>query len=316
MPGLVALGALLALLGPRGLARARWTEREPVVGLWAWQCVVVGVLLCCACALVLTGAAAWPAIRSFVFAGAPAGVEEAYGFPLARPWAIGAAFVFAVGGVRTALALAVEVSGSRATRLRQRQQLKAQAPDLHPELKQSAPTDPPVPWNRSEKLVVLESEELKAWSLPGPVPRVVVTTAALRRLSTRELDALLAHEHGHVRARHHWLLGFAEALASGFPAIRLFGQFRDQVGHLVELAADDSAARRHGRLATAIALVELNPESTCPHPLAQIPDRVDRLLAGGTRLPWPSRLGLTVAAVALALTPVVLTFAPGLSALV
>jgi hypothetical protein len=324
LPGLVALGALLALLGPRVLARAHWTEREPVVGLWAWQCLVVGVLLCCACALVLTGAAAWPAVRSLVFAGAPAGVEQAYGFPLARPWAIGAAFVFAVGGVRTALALAVEVSGARATRLRQHRLLKAQAPDLHPELKRSGPPpdrhhdpeQPAVPWNRSEKLVVLESEELKAWSLPGPVPRMIVTTAALRRLSTRELDALLAHELGHVRARHHWLSGFAEALAAAFPGIRLFGQFRDQVGHLVELAADDSAARAHGRLATAIALVELNPETRCPDPLAQIPDRVDRLLGGGTRLPWPSRLGLTVAAVALALTPVVLTFAPGLSALV
>ncbi|MBF9070186.1 M56 family metallopeptidase [Streptacidiphilus fuscans] len=328
LPGLVALGALLALLGPRALARARWTEREPVVGLWAWQCLVVGVLLCCVCALVLTGAAAWPAVRSLVFTGAPAGVEEAYGFPLARPWAIGAAFVFAVGGVRTALALAVEVSGSRATRLRQHRQLKAQAPDLHPELRPGPHPDlkqSAAPWSRSErsehsgqseKLVVLESEELKAWSLPGPVPRLVVTTAALRRLSTRELDALLAHERGHVRARHHWLSGFAEALVSAFPAIRLFGQFRDQVGHLVELAADDSAARSHGRLATAIALVELNPDSPCPHPLAQIPARVDRLLAGGTRLPWPSRLGLTVAAVALALTPVVLTFTPGLSALV
>ncbi|SEM27404.1 M56 family metallopeptidase [Streptacidiphilus jiangxiensis] len=307
LPGLVALGAVLALLGPRALARARWTAREPVVALWAWQCLVIAVLLCCACATVLAGAGAWPAVRDLLFTGAPAGVEAAYGFPAARPWAIAAAFVLALGGVRTALALAYELAGAEAVRRRQRRQLARQAPDLHPELKPGA--------GRSEQLVVLESEEARAWALPGPVARMVVTTGALRRLSARELDALLAHERGHVRARHHWLLSAAEALVAGFPAIRLFGQFRDQVGRLVELAADDSAARRHGRLATAIALVELNPESTCTHPLAQIPSRVDRLLSGATRLPASGRLGLTLAALTLPLAPVLLALTPGLTAL-
>jgi Zn-dependent protease with chaperone function len=307
LPGLVALGAVLALLGPRRLARARWASREPVVALWLWQCLVIGVLLCCACALVLAGAGAWPAVRELLFAGAPAGVEAAYGFPSARPWAVAAAFVFALGGVRTAMALTYELVGARAVRRRQRRQLARQAPELHPELRSAA--------GRSEHLVVLESEEPRAYSLPGPVPRMVVTTGALQRLSDRELAALLAHEQGHVRARHHWLLSAAEALAAGFPAIRLFGQFRDQVGQLVELSADDSAARRHGRLATAIALVELNPESACTHPLAQIPSRVDRLLSGATRLPAPRRLALTVAGLALPLAPVLLAFAPGLTAL-
>ncbi|WP_042368504.1 M56 family metallopeptidase [Streptacidiphilus neutrinimicus] len=309
LPGLVALGAVLALLGPRALARARWTVREPVVALWAWQCTVVAVLLCCACALVLAVAAAWPDVRSLVFAGAPAGVEAAYGFPSARPWAIAAAFVFALGAVRTALALAYELAGARAVRRRQRRQLARQAPDLHPELRPSASAEP------SEQLVVLESQEPRAWALPGPVPRMVVTTGALQRLSDRELAALLAHERGHVRARHHWLLSAAEALAAGFPAVRLFAQFRDEVGRLVELAADDSAARRHGRLATAIALVELNPESTCTHPLAQIPTRVDRLLASAPRLPAWRRLALTLTALALPLAPVLLSLTPGLTAL-
>ncbi|MEZ0066186.1 hypothetical protein ABIA32_002196 [Streptacidiphilus sp. MAP12-20] len=310
LPGLVALGALLAVLGPRLLARARWATREPVVALWAWQCVVVGVLLCCACALVLTGAAAWPAVRGLVFTGAPAGVEAAYGFPLARPWAVAAAFVFLVGGLRTAMAVAYEVAGAHAVRRRKRHQLSRQAPDLHPELRASSERS-----DRSEQLVVVERAEPQAWSLPGPVPRLVVTTGALQRLSSRELDALLAHERGHVRARHHWLLSAAEALLSGFPGVKLFAHFRDQVGRLVELAADDSAARRHGRLATAIALVELNPDSACPHPLAQIPARVDRLLGGVPRLRAPHRLALTVAALTLPLAPLVLSFAPGLTAL-
>lgn len=310
LPGLVVLGAALALLGPRALLRARWTVREPVVALWAWHCIVAAVLLCCACALILTGAAAWPAVRSLLFAGAPSGVEAAYGFPSARPWAIAAAFVFALGGVRTALALAYELVGARAVRRRQRRQLARRAPDLHPELRPGAERS-----ERGEQLVVLESAKPRAWALPGPIPRMVVTTGALQRLSDRELQALLAHERGHVRSRHHWLLSAAEALTAGFPAVQLFVQFRDQVGQLVELAADDSAARRHGRLATAIALVELNPESACTHPLAQIPSRIDRLLAGAPRLRAGQRLALTVAALTLPLAPVLLSFAPGLTAL-
>ncbi|MBM7091616.1 M56 family peptidase, partial [Streptomyces sp. S12] len=38
---------------PRALTRAKWPEREPVVGLWVWQCLVATVLLCCVTALAL-----------------------------------------------------------------------------------------------------------------------------------------------------------------------------------------------------------------------------------------------------------------------
>ena len=36
---LLLLGVLTAVAGPRLLARADWPDREPVVALWAWQCV-------------------------------------------------------------------------------------------------------------------------------------------------------------------------------------------------------------------------------------------------------------------------------------
>ena len=61
---LLVLGALAAAVAPRVLARSSWPEREPVLGLWMWQCVVAAVLLCCVLVMALSGAAAWDAVRA------------------------------------------------------------------------------------------------------------------------------------------------------------------------------------------------------------------------------------------------------------
>ena len=118
-----------------------------------------------------------------------------------------------------------------------------------------------------ERLVVLEGERPDAWWLPGAAPQLVITTAALRRLKGRQLDAVLAHEQGHARARHDWLLHCSAALASGFPQVPVFAAFRDEMHRLVELAADDMASRRFGRLTIALALVELNEDRGRVRPL-------------------------------------------------
>lgn len=92
----------------------------------------------------------------------------------------------------------------------------------------------------------------------------------MRRLKGRQLDAVLAHEQGHARARHDWLLHCSGALANGFPQVPVFAAFRDEMHRLVELAADDVASRRFGRLTIALALVELNEDrgvfGPCPTP--------------------------------------------------
>ena len=309
LPALLVLGLLLATVGSRLLARARWVEREPVLALGAWQCLVIAVLLCCGLSMLLTGAVAWPEAGRLLFLGAPHGVEAAYRLPLARPWAVAGTLLLGYGAVRSGQALGTEVRSARALRRRRQRELTARAPELPPGLG-------PRQLSR-ERLVVLESDRPQAWSLPGPDARLVVTTGALSRLSDRELAAALAHERGHVRARHHWLMQCAEALNTGFPGARVFELFRSQVGRLVELAADDSAARRHGRLATAIALVELNADHSpsCPAPLAEVPRRVDRLLTGEPRLPVAHRLRLTATALVALGAPLLLAIAPGLRAL-
>ncbi|MET7475208.1 M56 family metallopeptidase [Streptomyces sp. NPDC005648] len=304
---LLLLGALAAVVAPRLLARADWPDREPVVALWVWQCAVAAVLVCCALSMTLSAAAAWQAVRGHVFATAPHGVVDAYAPRPAGPWAAVTAVVLAGAGLWSGAMLVREVVRARARRRRTRAELLVRAPLL--------PGEEPA----GGQLVVLEGERAEAWWLPGAAPQLVVTTAALRRLKGRQLDAVLAHEQGHAQARHDWLLHCSAALAGGFPQVPVFAAFRDEMHRLVELAADDMASRRHGRLTTALALVELNEDRGVfgPSPTAQahVPQRVHRLLTPPDRLPAIRRLGLTATAALVPVVPVLIAFVPGLRAL-
>ncbi|MEE1927245.1 M56 family metallopeptidase [Streptomyces sp. TRM 70351] len=306
---LLLLGALTAAMTPRLMARGSWADREPVLALWAWQCVVAAVLLCCVLAMALCAAEAWQAVRGHVFAPAPRQVLDAYALSDdAHPWAAALAVALFAGGVWTAAMLAREVIRARAGRRAKRAELRTRAPLM--------PGEEEV---RGDRLTVLEGERPEAWWLPGPAPRLVITTAALRRLGGRQLDAVLAHEEGHVRARHDWLLHCSAALASAFPQVPVFRAFRHQMHHLVELAADDVASRRHGRLTTALALVGLNEDRGVFGPCAShhdaVPRRVDRLLGPADRLPVGRRLRATALASLVPVVPVVVAFVPGLRAL-
>lgn len=305
---LLVLGALAAALAPRVLTRSAWPDREPVLALWVWQCVVAAVLMCCVLAMALSAAAAWQAVRGHVFAPAPQGVEEAYKLGAYETWAAPLAVLLACGGAWTGAMLLREIRDARLRRRHRRAELRARAPRLPGE----EPAD-------SRPLVVLEGERPEAWWLPGATPQLVITTAALRRLRGRQLDAVLEHEQGHARARHDWLLHCADALAAGFRRVPVFGGFRDQVHRLVELAADDVASRRCGRMTTALALVELNEDrgvfGPCATPATLVPQRVHRLLAPAHRLTVGRRLRTGAVAALVPVVPLLVAFVPGLTAL-
>ncbi|WP_405706956.1 M56 family metallopeptidase [Streptomyces xanthophaeus] len=305
---LLLLGALTAVLAPRLLARADWPEREPVVALWAWQCVVGAVLLCFALSMLLSAAAAWLAVRGGLFAAAPHGVVDAYGLGASGgPWATGTALALAGGALWTGAKLTGEVLRARARRRAQGSELLVRAPLM--------PGEDPA----AARLVVLEGARPDAWWLPGAAPQLVVTTAALGRLKGSQLDAVLAHEQGHAAARHDWLLNCARALAGGFPRVPVFAAFEAEMHRLVELAADDVASRRFGRLTTALALVGLNEDRGVfgpgPAPHAHVPHRVRRLLSASPRLSAGRRLRLTALATLVPVVPLLVAFVPGLSAL-
>ncbi|MEU0395268.1 M56 family metallopeptidase [Streptomyces sp. NPDC006208] len=304
---LLLLGALLAVAAPRLVSRGDWREREPVVALWVWQCMVATVLLSFALSMTFSAAAAWQLVRGHVFAPAPHGVVEAYALGANGPWSAVLAVALACCGLWTGAMLTREIRRAQMRHRKRRAELLVRAPLL--------PGEEP----GGEPLVVLEGERPDAWWLPGSTPQLVVTTSAVRRLKGRQLDAVLAHEEGHARARHDWLLHCSAALANGFPQIPVFAAFRDEMHRLVELAADDVASRRFGRLTVALALVELNEDrgvfGPCPTPDAELPQRVNRLLTPVPRLTTGRRLRLTAAAALVPVIPLLVAFVPGLRAL-
>ncbi|WP_406320917.1 M56 family metallopeptidase [Streptomyces sp. NBC_00519] len=306
---LLSVAAVMAAVPvPRALVRAAWPEREPVVALWVWQCLVATVLLCCLTALVLGAAAVFHTFRDHVFAPAPPAVAAAYDLMAAPAWAVALTLLLACGAGWTTAMLARELVDARRRRGQARAHLRERAPELPAGLEETA----------RGPLLVLEDEYPDAWWMPGHPPQLVVTTGALHRLTDHQLNAVLTHERDHARAHHDWLLHLSTALATGFPRVPLFAHFCDQTHRLVELAADDTASRRCGHLTTALALIELNQHRgvlSCASSHRLLGERVDRLLEPPPRLGRRHRALTTTAAALVPLLPLLIAFAPGLTTL-
>ncbi|HEX4790750.1 MAG TPA: M56 family metallopeptidase [Actinospica sp.] len=104
---------------------------------------------------------------------------------------------------------------------------------------------------------VLDHDEAASYCLPGRPGRIVVTSKAIELLSADQLDAVLAHEQAHLRGHHHVLITLSAALHRAVPGVRMLRYTRHEVRRMVELIADDAAARGHGRLTVAAALATI-----------------------------------------------------------
>ena len=83
-------------------------------------------------------------------------------------------------------------------------------------------------------------------------------------LNHEQLVAVLAHERAHLQGRHHLVLAVADALQRAFPRVALFQEARSALRRLVEMMADDIAARSSDRLTVATALVRLAERGMTP----------------------------------------------------
>lgn len=107
-------------------------------------------------------------------------------------------------------------------------------------------------------LAVLETEQPLAYCVPSlKASRVVVSQGALDRLAPDELDAVLAHERAHLRARHDLVLEAFSVLHRAFPRWVSSASALREVRMLVEVLADRAAARDAGAQALGRALVGL-----------------------------------------------------------
>ncbi|OBG33976.1 M56 family metallopeptidase [Mycobacterium sp. E3198] len=147
--------------------------------------------------------------------------------------------------------------------------------------------------------VVLDAPERAAYCVAGRPDTIVVTSAALDALTDRHLQAVLAHERAHLAGRHHFVLAFARALAAAIPWSALFSTGARQIARLLEMAADDAAARSHGPQTLLDALLALSLGARAPLGAVaatgtDVLARAERLAApSAVRNRWRSRLLLT-----------------------
>jgi Zn-dependent protease with chaperone function len=159
--------------------------------------------------------------------------------------------------------------------------------------------------------VVVDARERAAYCVAGRPDTIVVTSAALDSLTDRHLQAVLAHERAHLAGRHHHVLAFARALAAAIPGVPLFSMGAREISRLLEMAADDAAARRHGSLTLLDALLALSIGALAPHgavgaTATDVLTRAERLAAPfGARSQWRTRLLLTTTLLLIAGGPLI-----------
>lgn len=112
--------------------------------------------------------------------------------------------------------------------------------------------------SRGREVMVLDHDLPVAYCLPGVQgSRVVLSAGVLGRLDDDEVDAVLAHERAHLRARHDLVLEAFSVLHRAFPRWVSSAAALTEVQLLVEVLADRAAVRARGPRPLGRALVEL-----------------------------------------------------------
>lgn len=232
---LIAYSAAVLAFGPPVLIRLTGTGHAPRYGVAAWLGAVGSVLLtwlAVAALLAVDVAAHWNQRSSFVrscvellcrLASGDAG-RGAQLAVLAGLAAAGAAVVYL--GVRISRTI---------SRLRAHAHAHARAVRLV-----GRPSG-------ERDVYIVEAPERAAYCVSGRPSTIVVTSAALAALDRDELSAVLAHERAHLIGHHPAVVTTLRGLATVFARLTLMTQAAREVSRLLEMCADDTAARRHGQ---------------------------------------------------------------------
>ena len=278
----VAVAVVLLLLStvvPDRLARADWPRRAPTAGLLLWQALglTAGLL---AVEVALTVALA-PAGETH--AAATQAVLDGAG--RTRWWSLVAAVVAVVLVVR--LVSVFVTAAGRTLQARHRNRVLV---DL------VATRNPLLAGTR-----VVDHDVPLAYCLPGLRPRVVLSRGVLDLLREDEVRAVLAHEQAHVEQRHDLVVLPFAAFGTTFPRLRSVRTAQEQVALLVEMLADDRAARRHRPEVLARALYKVGAASVPCGGLGAGGDdvllRAQRLVSPPPALGWPALAAVAAATV-------------------
>ena len=299
---LLLLALAVSQVATRRLPGAAWTRRAPRLGVLVWQSSSVSVVA----SLVLAGVAlALPVIPDAVddvaglLGACTVLLREHYNAPGGVQVEMLGALI--AGGLLARFGFSLLREGRTATSQRRRQRAGVS-------LVGHAGVVPGT--------LVVEDSRPAVFCIPGIRPRVVLTTGALEVLTPRQRVLTLSHEQAHLKGRHDLPLTLARGLQRAFPFVSLFGVAAKEIGTLLEMVADDRAARGDDRLELAAALIRLAQGPQTAGTMAAnggaAVERVQRLLAGSPRLPDPSRWWIAAGAAVLAVAPLFLAAAPAL----
>lgn len=295
----VLLGLALLLTGPAPalLARARWPLAVPRAALVLWQALALAAVLSA------LGAGASAGTLVMMHSSPGPGVVVLHAVALVLTLVVAARLLWSAHTLGMAL---------RARRRRQRHLV-----DLVGRPDQRAPG-----------ALVLDAARPVAYCIPGLPSRLVVSTPALDGLAPAEVDAVLAHERAHARARHDLVLEAFSVLHNAFPRVVRSRAALEATAGLVEMLADDAARRRCGPVPLARALARLAdapvPAGTLGSGAVSPAVRIRRLASGDAAGPgsvagavpaWLLAALAYAAAVALVVVPTVAVAAPWLTAL-
>ena len=282
---LLLYGGLLTWLAPPVLQRLTATGVSPRMGVAAWLTAIGAALLAWAGALALMVDAA---LDSLSDSSAVTLCLELFGLSehTALPGQFGSIALIIVG-LLTSIVIIGRVWRS-ITGLRTRSHEHAHAARMVG--RSTARPD----------VVVVDAHRPAAYCVVGRPHAIVITSAALTTLGHRELAAVLAHENAHITGHHHQLLMVLRAMAANLPRLPLFHIGAESVAALLEMCADDTAARRIGARPLLGGLMTLaGPHTPVTDGLAAaataVTTRAIRLATPASRGgQWCQRLALTV----------------------
>lgn len=159
--------------------------------------------------------------------------------------------------------------------------------------------------SRGDDVMWLAHPMPMAYSVAGRPGFVVATDGLSHSLTTSERDAVLAHERAHLRGSHHRIVAVCDILSTVFPAVPLFTAAPSAVKTLVELTADQHAARATSAATVRSALTVVSA-STLPQPAGTLglsnetSLRLHKLRVSG-QIRWPRLTYATAAVVSLAM---------------
>lgn len=232
---LLAAAAVLVLLGPCVLSHGAWRIRHPRLALAAWHGALLAGAGCVLASL------AWTLIEVTT-----AGPGSSASVPWIQPTAL-ALFAYAgLGGVGGLAALALTHAEPRVEADRRAQAefalLAARADARH---------------ECGLDVVVVPAEAPIALGIPGPLRLVVIASRLEQELSPAQLRAVVEHERAHL-VQHHGLLNrFAELNRTCLAFLPASRGLERSTRLLIELIADDCAARRAGAVHLANALLKI-----------------------------------------------------------